>query len=390
MAITDMEEDYDLPDASLAKEFYAKYEPKEVLGKGISSVVRRCIEKQTGQEYAVKIMDVTEETTSDVQADEVTYAVKKEINILKMCAGHHHIIALHDTFESSTFIFLVFELCRKGELFDYLTQVVTLSEKRTRTIMRQLIEAVAFIHDKGIIHRDLKPENILLDDNLNIMLSDFGFAHVMAQGETLTDLCGTPGYLAPEVLAVSMYEQVDGYGCEVDMWAVGVIMYTLLSGHPPFWHRKQMYMLRAIMEGKYKFGSPEWDDISDPPKDLISKLLVVNPKKRLTAKQALEHPFFKRETVPVKEFNAKRTFKVAIIAVLTTFRIRNLHFNPPPISIDTIKHDPYSVKNFRKIIDGCAFKVYAHWVKKGEEQNRAALFEITPKMDLKVAQNSHR
>jgi phosphorylase kinase gamma subunit len=295
------------------------------------------------------------------------------------------------------------ELCKKGELFDYLTEVVALSEKRTRQIMRQLFEAVDYLHERKIVHRDLKPENILLDDNMNIKLTDFGFATIISHEEELTDLCGTPGYLAPEVLRVSMYEDAVGYGKAVDMWACGVIMYTLLVGRPPFWHRKQMYMLRAIMDGKYSFSSPDWEDISEPPKDMISKLLVVDPKKRMTSKEALEHPFFKREeetSVPnqikgwqtlfqrdeKREFFPKRMFKAAVITVVAMNRIRNLHLNPPPISREGACRDPYGIKTFRKIIDAGAFRIYGHWVKKGENQNRAALFENVPRKDLKASE----
>lgn len=116
--------------------------------------------------------------------------------------------------------------------------------------MKQLFEAVSYIHGKGIVHRDLKPENILLDDNLNVKLTDFGFAKVLSANERLFELCGTPGYLAPELLRASMYENAAGYRQEVDIWACGVIMYTLLVGFPPFWHRKQMITLRNIMEGR--------------------------------------------------------------------------------------------------------------------------------------------
>ncbi|XP_072386826.1 phosphorylase b kinase gamma catalytic chain, skeletal muscle/heart isoform-like isoform X2 [Diabrotica undecimpunctata] len=376
------EEEYDkLPDKDAAKEFYAKYEPKEILGRGISSTVRRCIEKETGKEYAAKIIDLS---TSDGINDMSTLeATNQEVTILRHVAGHPYIIELQDVFESSTFIFLVFELCKNGELFDYLTSVVALSEKKTRYIMKQIFEGVEHIHSMKIVHRDLKPENILLDDNLNVKITDFGFAKVLKEGEVLHDLCGTPGYLAPETLRCNMLEDAPGYSFEVDIWACGVIMYTLLVGCPPFWHRKQMVMLRNIMEGKYSFSSPEWADISDAPKDLIRKLLVVNPKDRIGIKDALKHPFFQTVKLQQTKFNAKRKFQSVVLVVRSMIRIQRLRFTPEPLSLDVARSDPYRLKILRKIVDGCAFRVYGHWVKKGEGQNRAALFENVPKTELK-------
>ncbi|XP_046681845.1 phosphorylase b kinase gamma catalytic chain, skeletal muscle/heart isoform isoform X2 [Homalodisca vitripennis] len=335
----------------------------------------------------------------------------EEVRILRVVAGHPYIIQLHDVFESSTFIFLVFELCKHGELFDYLTSVVTLSEKKTRYIMRQLLEALSHVHSHDIVHRDLKPENILLDDAMNVKLTDFGFARILKQGEMLHDLCGTPGYLAPEVLKSNMFENSPGYGQAVDMWACGVIMYTLLVGCPPFWHRKQMVMLRNIMDGKYSFTSPEWSDITEEPKDLIRKLLVVNPAERLTVREALQHPFFQlvlwdQDIAPLKKslgtssrrlsrisqlamelkassFDARKKFHFAILVVRAMVRISRLRYTPEPLSVESSRGDPYKIKVLRKVIDACAFRVYGHWVKKGEGQNRAALFENTPKVELK-------
>ncbi|GJQ75383.1 hypothetical protein Trydic_g23559 [Trypoxylus dichotomus] len=411
MAVMAKDEEEDkLPDKDAAKEFYAKYEPKEILGRGISSTVRRCIEKETGREYAAKIIDLSSDSTDGHSSYESTM---QEISILRQVAGHPYIIELQDVFESSTFIFLVFELCKHGELFDYLTSVVTLSEKKTKYIMRQIFEGVQYIHNRGIVHRDLKPENILLDDNLNVKITDFGFAKKLNPGEVLNDLCGTPGYLAPETLKCNMFENAPGYSFEVDVWACGVIMYTLLVGCPPFWHRKQMIMLRNIMEGKYSFTSPEWADISEPPKDLIRKLLVVEPEKRISLRQALEHPFFQtvqlwnQDIAPLKyslrknsrrfsrisemmalrmlqrRFNPRQKFKWAILVVRCMIRLQRLRFTPEPLSVTIAKSDPYRIKILRKVIDGCAFRVYGHWVKKGEGQNRAALFENIPKTELK-------
>ena len=183
----------------------------------------------------------------------------------------------------------------------------------------------------------------------------------------------------------SMYDNAEGYGKEVDLWSCGVIMYSLLVGFPPFWHRKQMIMLRNIMECKYEFCSPEWDDITEQPKDLIRKLLVVDPRKRLTAKDCLKHEFFQISKTKHTKFNARRTFQLSILAVRAMIRIKRLRFTPEPLSVDIAKEDPYRLKTLRKAIDGCAFKVYNHWIKRGEVQNRAALFENNNKKELKIA-----
>ncbi|XP_058824953.1 phosphorylase b kinase gamma catalytic chain, skeletal muscle/heart isoform isoform X4 [Topomyia yanbarensis] len=380
------EEDDLLPDKDAAKGFYAKYEPKEILGRGISSTVRRCIEKETGKEFAAKIIDLGASESGD--PNHMLEATRQEIQILRQVMGHKYIIELQDVFESDAFIFLVFELCRQGELFDYLTSVVTLSEKKSRYIMRQIFEGVDYIHTRNIVHRDLKPENILLDDSLNVKITDFGFARKLKDGEKLYDLCGTPGYLAPETLKCNMFEDAQGYSKEVDIWACGVIMFTLLVGCPPFWHRKQMIMLRNIMEGKYSFTSPEWADISEDPKDLIRKCLVVDPTKRITVTEALKHPFFNTvQNVPEKlrkqsQFNARKKFQFAILCVRAMVRIKRLRYTPEPLRTEDALRDPYRIKVLRKVIDGCAFRVYGHWVKKGEGQNRAALFENTPRCEV--------
>nr|XP_019572806.1 PREDICTED: phosphorylase b kinase gamma catalytic chain, liver/testis isoform isoform X2 [Rhinolophus sinicus] len=324
-------------------------------------------------------MEVTTERLSPEQLEEVREATRRETHILRQVAGHPHIITLIDSYESSSFMFLVFDLMRKGELFDYLTEKVALSEKETRSIMRSLLEAVSFLHANNIVHRDLKPENILLDDNMQIRLSDFGFSCHLEPGEKLRELCGTPGYLAPEILKCSMDETHPGYGKEVDLWACGVILFTLLAGSPPFWHRRQILMLRMVMEGRYQFSSPEWDDRSNTVKDLISRLLHVDPAGRLTAEQALRHPFFERcEGSQPWSLTPRQRFRVAVWTVLAAGRVAVSSHRARPLTRSALVRDPYALRPVRRLIDSCAFRLYGHWVKKGEQQNRAALFQHRP------------
>ncbi|CAF0911003.1 unnamed protein product [Rotaria sp. Silwood1] len=370
--------DDDLPDRESARQFYQKYEPKEVIGKGLSSVVRKCVEKATGKEYACKIIEFNDDSQEERDA------TLREIQILKLVGDHPNIIDIVASFETPNYVFIVMELCPNGELFDYLTKVVHLSEKRTRQIMSSILHAVDHLHSHHVVHRDLKPENILMDANMNVKITDLGFAVQVSENEALYDLFGTPGYMAPELLQCSQYEGMPGYGLPVDLWACGVILFTLLSGLPPFWHRKQHLMFRMIMDGQYTMTGSEWDDVSETAKDLIHHLLVVDPAERYTAAQALQHPFFNVERTRRRDFMPKRTLKAHIILIWSIHRLRTLHYRPQPIRGKELLENPYRFKSYRKMIDSTAFLLYGHWIKKDEHQhqNRATLFQTEEKYDV--------
>ncbi|TKR77376.1 hypothetical protein L596_018363 [Steinernema carpocapsae] len=250
--------------------FYSAYELKEVLGRGLASTVRRCVEKGSGKTFAAKIVDVSTERQSEKEAERLLQETLSEVKLLKLLSAHPSIITLHDFHQTPTFLFAVFEMAPKGELFEVLNKSVTVGEKKCRRYMKQLFDAVDFMHDRNIVHRDLKLENILCIDDERIVISDFGFATELFPGQRLRELFGTPGYLAPETLRCQMFEGSEGYGLEVDDWALGVIMYTLLAGYAPFYHRRQLMMMRYIQEGKYEFRRGEWDQISEDAMDLVS------------------------------------------------------------------------------------------------------------------------
>ncbi|XGW18809.1 hypothetical protein V3C99_002980 [Haemonchus contortus] len=225
------------PHADVGCEFYSIYEAKEVLGRGLASTVRKCVEKGTGQVYAVKVVDISTEKQTEQEARRLKQETISEIEILRQISDHPSIITIHDFYTTPSFLFAVFEMAPKGELFDQLNKTVTVSEKKARRLMRQLFDGVAYMHSRNIVHRDLKLENILCIDDERIVISDFGFATILRENETLRELCGTPGYLSPEILRCQMYEDAPGYSFPVDEWALGVIMYTLLAGYAPFYHR---------------------------------------------------------------------------------------------------------------------------------------------------------
>lgn len=257
------------------------YNIKKELGTGAFSVVQLAVHKKSKVERAVKVID------KEKVGKEKKEMLDREVAILKSIQ-HPGIVSVVEIYETPRYLYLVMELATGGELFDAIVKRGMYSEKDAAAIVRQIAEACAYLHSKGIVHRDLKPENLLLSDKTpqaRVKIADFGLSKVMETSTVLQTACGTPGYVAPEVL------MGEGYNQEVDVWSIGVIMYILLCGFPPFYAENNHKLFEKIMKGQYGFPSPYWDRISPAAKNLIKHLLVVQPKNRYTTAQILNDPW---------------------------------------------------------------------------------------------------
>mmetsp|Transcript_1999 Transcript_1999/g.2312 ORF Transcript_1999/g.2312 Transcript_1999/m.2312 type:complete len:356 (-) Transcript_1999:233-1300(-) len=304
--------------------FFEKYDmsKSDLLGEGQFAVVYKCYSKDSGEEYAVKVIEKKNLTEQDKEG------LKLEIQVLTE-VDHHSIVKLHDTFEMKGKIYLVLELVKGGELFDRIVKKESYSERDAASCVQKIAGALKYIHDKDIVHRDLKPENLLLvseTDDTSVKLADFGFAAFCK--DELDDGCGTLVYVAPEILRGKPYKT------SPDMWSLGVITYILLCGYPPFFDNDQENLSRKIIRGKYKFRAADWAEISDDAKDFIRGLLKKNPEDRMNADDVLSHPWISNlASVPdtpltkqqqeLREFIAKERIKKALTAVLAITKLRN-------------------------------------------------------------------
>uniref|UniRef100_A0A8C5C7E6 calcium/calmodulin-dependent protein kinase n=1 Tax=Gadus morhua TaxID=8049 RepID=A0A8C5C7E6_GADMO len=295
--------------------FTEEFQMFEELGKGAFSIVRRCVKVLSGQEYAAKIINTKKLTSRDHQK------LDREARICRLLK-HPNIVRLHDSISEEGHHYLIFDLVTGGELFEDIVAREYYSEADASHCIQQILEAVLHCHQSGVVHRDLKPENLLLASKSKgaaVKLADFGLAiEVEGEQQAWFGFAGTPGYLSPEVL------RKDPYGKAVDLWACGVILYILLVGYPPFWDEDQHRLYQQIKAGAYDFPSPEWDTVTPEAKDLINKMLTINPGKRITAAEALKHPWIshrstvascmhRQETVEcLKKFNARRKLKVSL------------------------------------------------------------------------------
>ncbi|XP_043971631.1 serine/threonine-protein kinase DCLK2-like isoform X1 [Gambusia affinis] len=285
-----------------------KYIVGKVIGDGNFAVVKECVERSTGKEFALKIINKAKCSGKE-------HLIENEVSVLRR-VKHPNIIMLIEEVDTPSDLCLVMELVKGGDLFDAIMSSAKYTEKDASTMVYNLAAALLYLHSINIVHRDIKPENLLVfedpDGFKSLKLGDFGLATVV-EGPLFT-VCGTPTYVAPEIIAES------GYGLKVDVWAAGVITYILLCGFPPFRseNNRQEELFEQILLGKLDFPPPYWDNITDSAKDLISRMLQVNAEARSTAKDVLSHPWVTHDAV------RKTNMKTEVSGKLKT------HFNTTP------------------------------------------------------------
>ncbi|KAA0045863.1 CDPK-related kinase 5 [Cucumis melo var. makuwa] len=271
-----------------SKHLGSKYELGEEVGRGHFGYTCAAKFKKgelKGQQVAVKIIPKSKMTTAIAIED-----VRREVKILKSLSGHKNLVNFYDAYEDHDNVYIVMELCEGGELLDrILARGGKYTEEDARAVMTQILYVVAFCHLQGVVHRDLKPENFLFtskDENSPLKAIDFGLSDFAKPDERLNDIVGSAYYVAPEVLHRS-------YSTEADVWSIGVIAYILLCGSRPFWARTESGIFKAVLKADPIFDEPPWPSLSSEAKDFVKRLLVKDPRKRMSAAQALSHPWIK-------------------------------------------------------------------------------------------------
>ncbi|XP_008786134.1 calcium-dependent protein kinase 20-like [Phoenix dactylifera] len=260
----------------------SRYELGEELGRGEFGVTYLCTDKSTSETFACKSISKKKlRTAVDIED------VRREVDIMRYLPSHPNIVSLKDTYEDDNAVHLVMELCEGGELFDRIVAKGHYTERAAAAVTRTIVEVVQMCHKHGVMHRDLKPENFLFankKETSTLKAIDFGLSVFFRPGERFSEIVGSPYYMAPEVLKRN-------YGQEIDVWSAGVILYILLCGVPPFWAETEQGVAQAIIRSAVDFKREPWPRVSDNAKDLVKRMLVPDPKRRLTAQEVLDHPW---------------------------------------------------------------------------------------------------
>jgi serine/threonine protein kinase len=284
-------------------DIHTHYKTHEVIGRGNFGIVKRCTKKSTKEEFAVK--EIPQSKIKDAVDRE---NVMQEVEIMKQLE-HPNFVKMYDLYESKKKVYMVLELVTGGEMFDRIVSKGTYSEKEAAATVKTMAIALQYMHGQNIVHRDLKPENLLYSspsEDAVLKIVDFGLAKagVTPDGQ-LNSACGTPGYVAPEVLSKS------AYGRPVDIWGLGVILYILLCGFPPFYHNDTPELYKLIKKAKYEFPAKYWGDISEEAKDLVRRMLTLKPADRITPAGILQHPWITSgDTMSRKELGNVRRLKL--------------------------------------------------------------------------------
>ncbi|KAK3119676.1 hypothetical protein QOZ80_9AG0673660 [Eleusine coracana subsp. coracana] len=289
------------------------------LGRGQFGVTHLCTHKPTGEKLACKTIAKRKLSTREDVDD-----VRREVQIMHHLSGQPNVVVLKGAYEDKHNVHLVMELCAGGELFDRVIAKGQYTERAAAALLRTIVQIVHTCHAMGVMHRDIKPENFLLlskDEDAPLKATDFGLSVFFKEGEVFRDIVGSAYYIAPEVLKRK-------YGPEADIWSVGVMLYIFLAGVPPFWAENENGIFTAILRGQIDLASDPWPKISSGAKDLVKKMLTINPKERLTAFQVLNHPWIKEDgdapDTPLdnvvlnrlKQFRAMNQFKKAALRII--------------------------------------------------------------------------
>lgn len=299
-----------------------RYTIGKKLGRGCFSIVYKAIRKSDKYPVAIKVIE------KKCLDQETSNLLQNELEILRVVSSHPGIASLLDSMESDTHMYFIIEYVDGGPLLERICSHGNFSENDARILLRPILLTLQFMSNLGCVHRDIKPENILVDDHSQtwpVKLTDFGLSAKTQPDELLYGTMGTPLFVAPEIL------KGRGYDCACDMWSLGVVLYLVLCGYPPFPYNSPKQLISSIVNAKYTFPENEWQHVSDNVKDMLRKMLEVDPKKRLTPTSALAHPWITMAqstdvlmNAQLKSFNALRKLRAGVVAVRTTLDLKSI------------------------------------------------------------------